>query len=61
MKWMPSPAVRLWMYGVVTAGVPLLISYGVVSQQVAPLWIALAASVLGTGMASLNVPKKVDE
>lgn len=61
MKWMPSPAVRLWIYGVITAGVPLLIAYGVLSQEVAPLWIALAASFLGTGMASMNVNKAVEK
>jgi hypothetical protein len=57
MHWMPSPEVRRWMYGVLTAGVPLLIAYGVIEQAVAPLWIALAGSLLGTGMAALNVPK----
>lgn len=53
---MPSPAVRRWAYGVVTAAVPLLVAYGVVEAEVAPLWVAAGASVLGTGLAAANTP-----
>lgn len=58
MNWPPSPAVRLWIYGVLIAGVPLLIWYGILSKEVAPLWVALVAAMLGPGLASFNVPRK---
>ena len=51
-----TPQIRRWAYGVVTAVVPLLVVYGVVEQTTAPLWAALAASVLGTGTALANTP-----
>lgn len=51
-----TPQVRRWAYGVITAIVPLLVVYGAVGQTTAPLWLALAASVLGTGTALAHVP-----
>jgi len=44
--------VRRWIYGVATAVIPLLIAYGVVDDQTAPLWVALVAAVLVPGMAT---------
>lgn len=49
-----SEATRAWIYRVLTAVVPLLIVYGVLDEQSAPLWVALGAAVLGTGMAAAN-------
>ena len=51
-----TPQIRRWAYGVVTAVVPLLVVYGAVEQTTAPLWAALAASVLGTGTALAHTP-----
>jgi hypothetical protein len=45
---------RAWIYRVVTAALPLLTAYGVVAESEVPLFIALAAAVLGTGMAAAN-------
>lgn len=57
--------VRAWLYRVLTAFVPLLIAYGVVSEQASLLWVSLIASVLGTGTAtaytSTKKPVPVDE
>lgn len=47
-------ATRAWIYRVLTAVVPILIAYGVIGEQVAPLWIALGGAVLGIGMAAKN-------
>lgn len=55
IPWL-TPQIRRWAYGVVTAAVPLLVVYGVVEQATAPLWAALAASVLGTGTALAHTP-----
>jgi hypothetical protein len=56
IAWL-TPAVRRWAYGVATAAVPLLVIYGVIESETAPLWAALAASVLGTGTALAHVPR----
>jgi hypothetical protein len=50
--------VRAWLYRVLTAFVPLLITYGVVSEQASVLWISLIASVLGTGTATVYTSTK---
>lgn len=55
VNWL-TPQVRGWLYGVLTALIPLLITYGVVDQQSAPLWLALAASILGTSTALAHTP-----
>lgn len=57
INWL-TPAVRGWLYGILTALIPLLITYGVVDQQTAPLWLALAASILGTSTALAHTPLK---
>lgn len=49
-----TPARRRWLYLVLTAAVPLLITYGVLTDSTAPLWVSLAAAVLGTGTAAAN-------
>ena len=51
-----TPDVRRWLYGISTAIVPILVIYGVIESETAPMWIALAASVLGTGTALAHVP-----
>ena len=49
-----NEATRAWVYRVITAALPLLTAYGVVADEVVPLYLALAAAVLGTGMAARN-------
>lgn len=55
MRWL-TPTVRRWAYGIITALVPLLVVYGLVEESTAPLWLALASSVLGTTTALLHTP-----
>ena len=59
VNWL-TPQVRGWLYGILTALIPLLITYGVVDQQAAPLWLALAASILGTSTALAHTPLKTE-
>lgn len=47
-----SEKTRAYLYRVTTAAIPLLTAYGVVSEEVAPLWVALGAAVLATGTAA---------
>lgn len=59
-----DPNTRRWLYIVAAAVVPLLVFYGVITEDSAPLWIALAASVLGAGangLAAANVPTSSDD
>lgn len=52
----PSPTVRRYIYGVAVAVMPLLIVYGVLAEEHAPLWLALVGAVLIPGMAWANTP-----
>lgn len=56
VDWL-TPDVRRWLYGIATALVPILVVYGVIESSTAPMWVALVASVLGTGTALAHVPK----
>lgn len=55
INWL-TPQVRRWAYGIITAAVPLLVVYGIIEAATAPLWLALAASVLGTATALAHTP-----
>lgn len=48
-----SPATRRRLYIIAAAAVPLLVFYGVLTEESAPLWISLAASILGAGAHGL--------
>lgn len=39
---------RQWLYAITSAAIPLLIAYGIITASSAPLWLTLAAAVLGT-------------
>ena len=55
VSWL-TPQVRRWVYGIITAAVPLLVVYGIIEAATAPLWLALAASILGTATAFAHTP-----
>lgn len=55
-SWL-TPKIRTWIYSMLLAGIPLLIAYGVLDEQTAPLWVALGAAVLGQGMALAHTPR----
>lgn len=60
----PSPAVRLWLYGIAGAAVPLLVIYGITTAEQGTAWLAVAGAVLapaGLGLAAANVPARGDE
>lgn len=52
------PSVRSWLYGIATAIIPLLSAYGIISEQNAPLWIALAGALLATSTALAYRPTR---
>lgn len=45
---LPSPQVRQYLYGVVTAVLPLLVALKIIDPALVPIWLALAAAILGT-------------
>ena len=53
-----SEATRAYVYRILTALVPISISYGIVDGKNAALWIGVAMAVLGTGLASVNTSTK---
>ena len=56
LSWL-TPQIRAWMYGIITALVPILTIYGIIDQSTEPLWLSLAASVLATTTALAHTPK----
>lgn len=58
--WVPSPAVRLWLYGILVAAAPVAVAYGVLTLEQGGLWLALAGAALGVGnlIAARNVPRE---
>ena len=55
---MPSERTRAYIYAVLTALVPLAIAYGIATAEEAALWLAVAGSVLGLGLATANTSTK---
>ena len=53
-KWL-SREQRKWLYGVCLTVVPLLVFYGIINQDSAPLWIALVAAILSPAVALGNL------
>lgn len=49
---------RKSLYVVSLAVIPLLVFYGVITEDAAPLWAALIASVLAPSMALAHMPPK---
>jgi len=52
-----SQSTRAYLYRVLTAAAPLAAAYGLVAEQELPLWLALAAAVLGNGVAAVHTPR----
>ena len=51
VNWFTSREGRKWVYTVSLALIPLLVFYGVISSDSAPLWIALIGAVVAPVMA----------
>lgn len=58
----PSARTRLWLYGVVTAGLAALVALKLIEPEMVPVWLALAAAVLaigGTGTAGIALSQQL--
>lgn len=58
-EWL-TPKVRSWLYGIILAVIPILGIYGYVDHTTAPLWVALAAAILGMSTAVAHMPSNSD-
>lgn len=55
-RWITSPRARAYVYRILLAVGALALFYGYVTAEALPLWLALAAELLGTGLALANTP-----
>jgi hypothetical protein len=62
MDWLNNREHRKWLYGISVTAIPLLVGYGVLSEHIAPLWIAFAGSFLAPTLALSHLsPEEEDE
>lgn len=50
-----NPDLRRWIYGIATAGLGVLLVYGIITGEQAAAWSGLAMAV--TGLAMVNTPR----
>jgi hypothetical protein len=60
-KKLTSREGRKSLYLISLAVIPLLVFYGVITEDAAPLWIALIGSILAPTMALAHMPPKDTE
>lgn len=60
-RFIPSPALRAWIYGVLVAAAPLAVVYGLLNEEEVALWLGVISAALGNGLALLNTPIKKEE
>lgn len=53
-----SEQTRAYIYRVLLALQPVVVAYGLLTEQMAVLWLSVAAAVLGTGLAAVNTSTK---
>lgn len=61
-KFIPSPAVRAWLYGVMVAAGGVAVVYGLLTIEQLGVWLVLGGALLGVSnsLALANTPKKGD-
>jgi hypothetical protein len=60
-KWLSKAKNRMWLYRVALAAVPLLVAYGVVSGDKAPLIVAAIGAIFAPAVALGNItPDQTD-
>lgn len=54
-RFIKSTAGRRWLYGVAIAAVALAAAYGLITEELGALWVAVIAALLGLPVAAGNV------
>ena len=49
-----SESTRAYIYRILLAVQPLVVAYGLLTDELAALWVGVASAVLGAGLATLN-------
>jgi hypothetical protein len=59
-RFIPSPRLRAYFYGVMVAAAALAVIYGIVTPEQAGGWLVLGGAALGlsNGLALANTPRK---
>jgi hypothetical protein len=60
-KWIPTPAVRKYIYGVIAALGAVGLLYGIVTQDQLNVWLQVVSNLLligGPALALVNTPGK---
>jgi hypothetical protein len=52
---------RAYIYRILTALAPIALIYGWISAEEVAVYLALAATILGVGLAALNTPVSDDD
>lgn len=55
MNWLSKPENRKWVYNVLLSVQPLVVAYGLATEQETVLWLSVISAVLGLGLARANV------
>lgn len=53
-----SVKTRAYIYGICLAAMPLAVAYGLVTEDAAPLWVALLGSILVPSLALANIGER---
>ena len=56
-----NEATRAYIYRVLVALVPVLVAYGILDSRQVSVWLGLAVTVLGFGLASANTSRSAKE
>ena len=59
--WIKDPGVRGYLYRIVVAAAAVAAAYGLVTSEELAVWLALVATVLGTGTAAWFTPTRAQE
>lgn len=53
-----TESTRAYIYRVLLTLQPIVVAYGLVTDEMAVLWVNVASAVLGLGLATLNTTTK---
>ena len=60
-QWLTVERNRAWLYRLSVAAIAILVAYGVLTDEQAPLVIGLLAAMFPAGLASANTTTKTPE
>ena len=55
-----NESTRAWIYRVLLAVQPVVVAYGLVTDELAVLWVGVASAILSAGLATTNTSTHPD-